>query len=313
MPLGTLDRRPPPFFKQGASALSKLLVCSALALLLMAADARLQIAQPLRSALATALQPLQWLALMPGRLLDALGERSETLSSAQSRVQALEGQLLRQAPRAQQAEQLALENRQLRELLDLRARSERPSLAAEITHEAADPYTRKVFIDRGALAGVLSGAPVIDALGVIGQVTRVHPMASEVTLLTDREQAIPVINTRTGQRSVAFGEPAQAGALELRFMAANADVQQGDLLATSGVDGIYPPGLAVARVTSIERRADSGFARIRCEPLARVSGTRHVLVLEPLRPITTVPAADAKATPATPATPGAAGSKKAAP
>ncbi len=313
MPLGTLDRRPPPFFKQGASALSKLLVCSALALLLMAADARLQIAQPLRSALATALQPLQWLALMPGRLLDALGERSETLSSAQSRVQALEGQLLRQAPRAQQAEQLALENRQLRELLDLRARGERPSLAAEITHEAADPYTRKVFIDRGALAGVLSGAPVIDALGVIGQVTRVHPMASEVTLLTDREQAIPVINTRTGQRSVAFGEPAQAGALELRFMAANADVQQGDLLATSGVDGIYPPGLAVARVTSIERRADSGFARIRCEPLARVSGTRHVLVLEPLRPITTVSAADAKVTPANPATSGAAGSKKAAP
>ena len=284
MPLGTLDRRPPPFFKQGPSALSKLLVCGALAVLLMAADHRLQVAQPLRSALATALLPLQWLASQPGNLGELLAERFESVTSAQRRAQSLEAEALKQSQQAQQARQLALENRQLRELLELRERAPRPGVAAEIQYEAADPYSRKVIIDRGALQGVQVGSPVIDARGVIGQVTRVHPLTSEVTRIIDREHAIPVMNVRTGQRSVAFGEPWQGGQLELRFMAANADVQQGDLLSTSGVDGIYPPGLAVARVASVERRADSAFARILCEPVAQVSATRHVLVLQPLAP-----------------------------
>jgi rod shape-determining protein MreC len=124
---------------------------------------------------------------------------------------------------------------------------------------------------------------VIDESGVLGQVTRVHPLISEVTLVTDREQAIPVLNTRTGARSVAYGDPSShGGALELRFMAGNADVQPGDMLSTSGVDGVYPPGLPVAKVTTVERRADSGFARISCKPEALVEGARHVMVLAPL-------------------------------
>jgi hypothetical protein len=125
------------------------------------------------------------------------------------------------------------------------------------------------------------GSPVIDAAGVIGQVTRVHPLVSEVTLVIDRELSIPVLNPRTGVRSVAYGEPSQ-GALELRFMASNADIQEGDLLTTSGLDGVYPPGLPVARVTSIERRAESGFARVRLVPAAPANRVRHVLVLEPV-------------------------------
>ena len=124
---------------------------------------------------------------------------------------------------------------------------------------------------------------MVDESGVLGQVTRVYPLVSEVTLVIDRDQAIPVLNTRTGARSVAFGDPAtQGGALELRFMAANADVLAGDLLTTSGVDGVYPPGLPVARVAKVERRADSAFARIHCAPVAQALGARHVLVLEPL-------------------------------
>ena len=125
---------------------------------------------------------------------------------------------------------------------------------------------------------------MIDESGVLGQVTRVHPLISEVTLVTDREQAIPVLNTRTGARSVAYGDPtgASGGTLELRFMAGNADVQAGDLLTTSGVDGVYPPGLPVAKVDKVERRADSAFARIACAPQALVDGARHVMVLKPV-------------------------------
>ena len=155
------------------------------------------------------------------------------------------------------------------------------SLAAEVLYEAADPFSRKLFIDRGATQGVALGAPVIGPDGVLGQVTRVFPLSSQVTLLIDKDAAIPVLNARTLARSAAFGG-AGGGAMELRFMAANADVQVGDELTTSGVDGVYPPGLPVARVTAVERRAESGFARILLAPSASVDGVRHVLVLEPL-------------------------------
>lgn len=282
MPLGTLDRSPPPFFKQGLSALSKLIIFSALAIFLMVADARLGMTGPLRSALFTLLQPLQWLSLQPGRALEAIGNHFASLSEAQKQAELARQELSRQLLRGGQFEQLSQENQQLRELLELRPRLSTPAKAAEVIYEAADPYSNKVIIDKGITAGIEVGSPVIDAAGVIGQVTRVHPLVSEVTLVIDRELSIPVLNPRTGVRSVAYGEPAQ-GALELRFMASNADIQEGDLLTTSGVDGIYPAGLPVARVTQIQRRAESTFARIYCQPLARVGAARHLLVLQPLK------------------------------
>jgi rod shape-determining protein MreC len=109
------------------------------------------------------------------------------------------------------------------------------------------------------------------------------PLVSEVTLVIDRDHATPVLNTRTGARSVAFGDPiTRGGVLELRFMAGNADVQADDVLTTSGIDGVYPPGLPVAKIDRIERRADSAFARIYCVPQAHVASARHVLVLQPV-------------------------------
>ena len=283
MPLGTLDRNPPPFFKQGPSALSKLMVFSALALFLMVADTRFRISQPLRAAVATVLYPLQWAALRPVLAMRWSAEYFESLTSAQRAQEAASAKLARQSQRANQVEQLSLENARLRKLLQLRDRIATPGIAAEVLYDAADPYTRKVILDKGMAQGIEAGSPVIDESGVLGQVTRVHPLISEVTLVTDREQAIPVLNTRTGARSVAYGDPSSHGdSLELRFMASNADVQPGDLLTTSGVDGVYPPGLPVAKVEKVERRADSGFARISCKPEALVEGARHVMVLVPI-------------------------------
>ena len=284
MPLGTLDRTPPPFFKQGPSALSKLMVCSALALFLMVADTRFRITQPLRAAIATVLYPVQWVALRPVLVLRDAAEYFESLRTAQALEAQARTKLAQQSQRANQVEQLTLENARLRKLLDLRDRLATPAQAAEVLYDAADPYTRKVVIDKGLAQGVSEGSPVIDESGVLGQVTRVHPLISEVTLITDRDQAIPVLNTRTGARSVAYGDPTgvHAGALELRFMAGNADVQPGDLLTTSGVDGVYPAGLPVAKVDKVDRRADSAFARICCVPQALVDGARHVMVLKPV-------------------------------
>jgi rod shape-determining protein MreC len=283
MPLGTLDGTPPPFFRQGHSALSKLTFFSALALFLMVADARLEIAKPLRVVVASVLYPVQWLALRPVLWVQGGAQYFESLHSSQAREQVAQHQLAAQSQRANQVEQLVLENSRLRQLLGLRDKVTTTWQAAQVLYDAADPYTHKVIIDRGALEGVLAGSPVLDESGVLGQVTRVYPMVSEVTLVTDRDQAIPVLNTRTGARGVAFGDPVlRANALELRYMAANADVQAGDLLTTSGVDGVYPPGLPVAKVEKVERRVDSAFARISCQPLALVSGVGHVMVLKPI-------------------------------
>lgn len=283
MPLGTLDRTPPPIFKQGPSALSKLVVFSALALFLMVADTRLKIGAPLRTAMASALYPMQWLVMQPLNAISGAGHYFQSLHRAQaSETQALE-QLAAQAGRSLQVEQLTLENQRLRQLLTMRERITTQATGAQVLYDTADPYTRKVVIDRGQTHGILPGSPVIDDSGVLGQVTRVYPLVSEVTLLVDRNQAIPVLNVRTGVRGVAYGQPSAAGdGLELRYTLASADIETGDLLTTSGVDGVYPPGLPVARVRQVERRAESSFTRIGCEPTARVAGALHVMVLTPV-------------------------------
>ncbi|MET0382206.1 MAG: rod shape-determining protein MreC [Burkholderiaceae bacterium] len=279
MPLGTLDRRPPPFFHQGPSALTRLAVFSALALFLMAADTRFALTRPLRAALAMALLPLERALQVPMQMSAAGGEYVSGLHAAQADLTKAQLALTAQSARAARVDELLAENDRLRALVGLRPSLPVKAMAAQVLYEASDPFSRKLFIDRGASNGVAPGAPVIDEAGVLGQVTRVYPLSSEVTLLIDKEAAIPVLNVRTRQRSAAFG--ADGDRLELRFMAGNADVRVGDLLQTSGVDGVYPPGLDVARVVKVDPSADSSFARIALVPAAPADGVRHVLVLEP--------------------------------
>ncbi|MDQ6685284.1 MAG: rod shape-determining protein MreC [Pseudomonadota bacterium] len=282
MALGTLDRTPPPFFRQGTSALTKLFFCSALAVLLMVADARFHLTQPLRATVATMLYPLQRALLVPVEAIAGGGDYARGLSRAVAAEQAAKAVLTRQSERAMRAEQLALENVRLRALLELKPALAVRSQAAEVLYEAPDPFSRKVIIDRGLAHNVVVGSPVINEGGVLGQVTRVYLQSAEVTLLTDRDAAIPVLNSRTQARSAAFGGAGTAsGLLEMRFMAGNADVRVGDVLTTSGVDGVYPSGLTVATVKAVDRKVDSGFARILLTPAASPDGVRLVLVLEP--------------------------------
>ncbi len=281
MPLATLDRTPPPFFKQGPSAFTRLLFFSALAILLMVADARWKMTQPLRAAAATLLQPVQSVLLAPVRAWEMAGHYLAGVEEARALQARSQQQLAQQAERVTRMVQLERENARLRELLGLRPRIEVGTLAAEVLYDAPDPYTRKVVIDQGRRHGVTLGAPVIDERGVLGQVTRVYPVTAEVTLVTDKDAAVPVVNVRTQHRGVAYGLP-QSGGMELRFMAGNADVQAGDELQTSGLDGIYPAGVPVAKVVRVDRRADSAFARITLQPLAQPDSSRHVLLLQPL-------------------------------
>jgi rod shape-determining protein MreC len=288
MPYGSLDRTPPPFFKQGPTSLSKLLLLSALALFLMVADNRFEFGKVVRASLATALNPVVNTVLKPVAAVQDSFKYLDTLNNVKLSEQEAHTKLLLLSQRANQVETLALENSRLRQLLSLKETLTTPAQAAEVLYDATDPYSRKIIVNRGSVHAVQLGSPVIDELGVLGQVVRVFPLTSEVAMIIDREQTTPVLNTRTGVRSVAYGNPSASGdVLELRFISGNADVLAGDVLTTSGVDGVYPAGLLVAKIEKVERRADSGFAKIICTPKANVLGAKHVMILNPLSMIAT--------------------------
>jgi len=281
MALESLDRSPPPFFRVGFAPLTKLIFFSALSLLLVFGDKQMQFTKPLRAGLSTLVLPVQWLVLQPGEALSALGNYFQNLEQAQKNLKAAELKVLHQSVRSQQVEQLQIENQNLRQLMALQSTLPVTSQAAEVLFDVPDPYNQRIVIDRGQLKNVALGSPVIDAGGVVGQITRVYPLTSEVTLLTDRDQSIPVLNSRTGARNITSGDVlAGLPMIELKFVPASADVKEGDLLTTSGIDGVYPAGLQVARISHIERRVDISFARIHASPLAELKG-RHVLILQP--------------------------------
>ena len=164
-------------------------------------------------------------------------------------------------------------------------------------YESRDRFSHKIVLHIGADDGVRAGNPVIDDVGVVGQVTRAFKNTAEVTLLTDKDQSIPIQIMRNGLRGIAFGG-ADPGTLDLRFMAANADIENGDVAVTSGLDGLYPEGLAVGRVEVVERAAKDQFARIVLTPTAGVENYAHLLVLlveapkrsAPPQPVSNAPA-----------------------
>lgn len=292
MAFDTLDRSPPPFFRQGPSAFTRLVFYGALSLLLMAMDARWHMVTPLRTVIATVIEPAVEVARAPIGALTDVAEHFESLHTAQQDAKALRQANVQLALKARMASELQAENASLRALLQLKRRVPIQSIAAEIVAQASDPFARKLLLDKGALAGIALGSPVMDETGLLGQVTQVDPLGAQVTLVTDRDSAVPVEVARNGERGVLAGDAdATSGGLELRWQAADTDLRVGDVLVTSGLDGIYPVGLAVARVTAVERRPDAAFARVLCAPLAHVNGGgRYVLVLRPLAALAVAPA-----------------------
>ncbi len=273
-----MEHSPPPFFNRGPAPLVRLAFFASLSLALLVLDTRFRYTEGLRSVLALVVYPLQTLATMPAALAERIPGYFASQSQLREENAELRSKLLGSSQAAQRYEAAQAEAGQLRRLIGAAERLALKATPAEILYNGRDPYSRKVVIDKGSQQGVRAGSPVVDEAGVIGQVTRAHALASEVTLLTDKDQAIPVQVLRNGLRAVAFGA-GSSGMLELRFMAANAEIQNGDQLVTSGIDGTYPPGLPVATVARIERDAAYAFARIVCQPAAGVESGRYVLVI----------------------------------
>ena len=273
-----MDYQPPPFFSRGPAPVVRLGFFVSLAVLLMVLDARFRYAESIREVVALLAYPLQRVALAPGELLGAAADFFTTQVALKQENEQLKARDLLAASDLLTAKALRAENAQLRRLFDARARIPRPATLAEILYQGRDPFSHKVVIDKGSSQGIEPGQAVVDDTGVVGQVTRVHPWLAEVTLVTDKEQRTPVEIVRNGLRAVVYGG-GDKGTLDLSYTATNADVQSDDVLVTSGIDGTYPPGLPVAKVTKIERDAAYSFAKITCVPAAGPEQNRQVLVL----------------------------------
>ena len=299
-----MDHQPPPFFKRGPAPLAQLSFYAMLSLALVFIDSRFQTLEMLRQGISLVTQPVQQAAHVPINFGKGFSSYFSSLSLLEEENAQMKHARLISAEALLQTKQLEAENERLRKLLDMRTRQKINGRVAQIIYAARDPFSRRVVADKGQQDKISAGRPVVDDAGIIGQVTRVFPFTTEITLITDKEQAVPVQILRTGMRSVVFG--LGDGRLELRYLPANADIQNGDMLVTSGLDGIFPSGLPVAKVVHIERDTSYSFARIYCAPLAGVENFGEVMVLD-ARETTPIPAqltapANANKSPARPST-----------
>jgi rod shape-determining protein MreC len=277
-----IDHAPPPFFKRGPAPLALLTFYIALSLALFVVDLRFRSLELVRQSIALVVDPVQRVAQTPGSLVDYALNYMQGMRQLHRENEELRHAKLNTAPDLLRLEKLEAENERLRKLLVVKERERAKGQVAQILYTARDPFSRKVIIDKGQQAGIVAGQPAIDEAGVVGQVTRTFPYSAEVTLITDKDQAVPVQIVRSGQRSVVFG--LGNGQLELRYMPANADVEVGDVLVTSGLDSVYLQGFPVAKVVKIERDSAYSFARIFCTPIAGVENFGEVMVLDPRLP-----------------------------
>lgn len=270
----------PPFFHRGPSPLARLAFFGFASIVLMFVDARYRTLEDVRHTAGIVLFPLQRLVRMPGQALDELGAYFASKRDLEAENARLKRDLIAQAPAAQGYEAARAESAKLKALAGIREQDAPGSVIVHVLYAGRDPFSQKLFVHPGAEAGLVPGSAVIDESGVVGQVTRVHPTIAEVTLVTDKDHAVPVKVERSGVRSVLYGS-GTGRAPELRFMPPSADIRAGDRLVTSGLDGTYPAGLAVAQVMEVDRDNGRMFARITTSPLGGVDRSESLLVLAP--------------------------------
>lgn len=273
-----MDHQPPPFFKRGPAPFARLSFYATLSLALVFVDTRFQTLELVRQGVSVFTHPIQQVAHWPVDFLQNAQGYFSSVTRFSEENAVLKRAQLDSSLALLRTRQLEAENERLRRLLEVKQREPVNGRVSQILYAARDPFSHRVIVDKGLQDKIAPGQPVVDELGVIGQITRVFPFVSEVTLITDKDQAVPVQIVRNGLRSVIFG--LGSGQLELRFMPANADVQNGDLLVTSGLDGVFLAGLPVAKVVHIERDTSYSFARIYCVPVAGVENFGEVMVLD---------------------------------
>jgi rod shape-determining protein MreC len=264
-------------FRQSAP-LYKFTFYLAVSIALLFADNKLHTTERIRAIGQTVLSPLQRLFSMPSQFAASASEYFVTRSSMREQISDQSKQIENLSLLANQAEYLDSENNHLKKLLHLQQKSSFQTLAAEIVYNPTNPVSQKIIINVGESQGVKPGMPVAGDQGIMGQIVRVFPNSSEVVLLEEKDFAIPVLVERNGLRAALYGT-GRSESLELRYVNNLADLDVGDYLNTSGIDGTYPPGFPVAIITKIDRSSDSSGAVVSCRPIANLNHYRHLLVL----------------------------------
>ncbi|MGH8729581.1 MAG: rod shape-determining protein MreC [Burkholderiales bacterium] len=286
--MASVAHQPPPFFARGPSPLARLTFFSLLCFLLLLTDGRYHYLQLVRQVASVALYPLQVLATSPFSLAANIKDYFASQLELKQENAELKTRNLEYAAQVQALPALRAENDRLRKLLEATRNIEGSAMLAEILYANRVPTSQSVVVDKGSQQGVVAGSAVVDEIGVVGQVTRVYPFVSEVTLITEKDQPVPIKVLRNGVRAVVFGSGSRDG-LELKYMSVDADVRKDDELVTSGIDGTYPPGLPVAKVTSVERDPALPFATITAAPTAGVNRQREVIILSAKRDLPSDP------------------------
>lgn len=265
-------------FKRGPAAELRLFILIVAAIGLMVVDSRWQTLEPVRQAVSVAIYPFQRLMLAPRDAYEHIDSWNNAAARVRSEKEALQRQRIELAQLATHAAQLATENEQLRRLLNVSDTVTQQAIAVQVLYEPSNAFSQHLVFNKGSSSGIAPGMPVIDEGGIVGQVVRVTPFTSEAALLTDDKVSIPVQVLRNGLRLIAFGGHA-SGKVEIRYLNENVDIEPGDTLVTSGIGGLFPAGLPVARIETVEHDAASGFARALASPLSHPERYRHFLVL----------------------------------
>jgi rod shape-determining protein MreC len=273
-----LSQSPPSLFRQGLSARLRLLIAVVASVALIQADISLTMLKPLRQGLSMVLYPVEQSLMIPRDIFYWATDRTSLMINLAARQAAIETQEIRHAEALLASTQLEQENANLRALMDLRKTFKHQSIAAEVSHYAKDAFSNRVVINRGSQHGIAPGHPVVNSQGVVGQVMRVSPITAEVSLITDPALTVPVNLPKSGVRSLLVGS-GDGQQVKLRYLNSNVEVEIGDMVVTSGLDGLYPAGLPVAKISQIDRKGDALFTKVSCTPTATVGSLAHVLVI----------------------------------
>ncbi|SOD17852.1 rod shape-determining protein MreC [Nitrosomonas ureae] len=271
----------PQFFRHGPSPLARLFIFAMLSCLLIAEDTHFNYFPQLRQAIGVIIFPLQRIAYTPADIYDQVEKFITSFNLLEENIK-LRQLYLERREQLLRLDALEAENTHLRRLLgavqEIETTTKTKVVLAEIQYTPRDPFNHKITLNKGSYHDIELGQAVIDDKGIIGQITLLYPWSSEVTLLTDKDHAVPIQVVRNGLRSVISGT-GKNNELELRYLSVNTDIQQDDLLVTSGIGGVYPPGIPVATVRKIEQDPMGDFALVTSTPIAGVDRNRQVLVL----------------------------------
>ncbi|HEX3063378.1 MAG TPA: rod shape-determining protein MreC [Usitatibacter sp.] len=272
-------REPPAFFHRGPSPLARVTFFTLASIAFMIADHRFHALETVRLSLSALAYPIQQVAATPGEAVARIADYFASQDRLLRENRDLRAQVLEQSAAAQEAKLLKSEVAHLTAMTSAgNSRYAENGIVAEVLYAARNPFTRKIVVDKGLTSSIRPGMPAIDGSGVVGQVTNVGTLTSEVTLVTEKDQSVPVMVVRNGLRAIAVGS-GKDGSIDIPFMPVSADVQTGDVFVTSGIDGTYPPGLVVAEVTSVQKNAAYVFAKISAKPAAGVDYYRYVMLL----------------------------------